>query len=323
MRIAVAQRFDGGDNVGAMPRRFAAILLCALLTVTCGGPRLKKIGKTNWFLDDVPAGKASPHLYWVNAGKRTVVDREILTYTLAGCLLYETSRPSMSRVVFGALPDKIPFPVIASDAFRPFKLTFEGLRRFELPKTDASGATILEMDFIPSSDICSLAYQQPPLVDGWADKQNLTFDRVTIEHVVLDVNGVSSVGNTTLSDEISHRHADVVDELIAAGANVNTANDAGVTPLMVAIAFDPESTRMMRGLLDAGAEIDEQDKGGLTALMYAARYGRKEAVTLLLARGANPTMRDNNGRTAAAFTGNSPESQELTRLLEDAAARHK
>jgi hypothetical protein len=312
-----------GDNVGGMRQRFVAVGLAALIALSCSGRPLKKVGKTNWFVDDVPPGKASPHLYWVKEGKRTLVDRQIISYAVAGCLLYETSRPSMSRVVFGALPDKVPVPVIASDAFRPFRLTFEGLRRFELPKTDENGTTTLEMDFIPSSDICSLAYRQPPFAEGWADKQNLNFTQLKIEHSVLDVNGVDSVGNTTLSDEVRQRHADVVDELITAGANVNAGNASGVTPLMVAIAFDPESSRMMQRLLDAGAEIDDQDKGGLTALMYAARYGRQEAVTLLLARGANPTIRDNQGRTAAAFTGSSVEAAELTRLLDAAAARRK
>jgi hypothetical protein len=228
----------------------------------------------------------------------------------------------MSMVVFGALPNKIPVPVTSSDAFRPFRLTLEGLRRFDAPRTNDAGVLTLDMDFITSSEICSQAYTQPAFTEDWAARQPLDFSRLQVQHIELSVNGADSVGNSTLADEIRQRHDDIVDELISAGANVNTANASGVTPLMGAIGANLESTRVLQRLLDAGADIDEQDKGGQTALMYAAKYRRKEAVKLLLARGANPTIRDNQGRTAAAHLSNYADT-ELTSLLDRAAAGHK
>jgi ankyrin repeat protein len=92
---------------------------------------------------------------------------------------------------------------------------------------------------------------------------------------------------------------------------------------MTAVAFDAESTAIMERLLDAGADIDLQNDGGETALMYAAKYGRKEALRILLARGANPAIRDNDGRTAAAVTGNSKDAAELSRIIEDAIRRRR
>lgn len=41
------------------------------------------------------------------------------------------------------------------------------------------------------------------------------------------------------------------------------------------------------------------DKRGLTALHYAARYGFKEIVKLLLTYGADINLRDSNGFNAA------------------------
>jgi ankyrin repeat protein len=57
--------------------------------------------------------------------------------------------------------------------------------------------------------------------------------------------------------------------------------------------------------------------------MLAGSRGKKEAVTILLERGADPTLRDDSGRTPAAMTGNSKENAELSALLEKAAAAHK
>ena len=307
----------------AFRRKAIVALALALLLVACGGPGLKKIQR-DWYVDDVPAGKASPHLYLVQEGKRVVVDRQILSYeTKAGCLLYETSRPNVARALFGVLPGKTPVAAVASDSFRPWHLAFDGARRFDAPRTDETGVTTLGMDYVEGNHICNLAYQAPPLEEGWADKAPPDFSRVEVKHTEFDVNGSDSVGNSTLSEEVRARHLDVVDALIGAGADVNAPNNGGITPLMTAISFDAESTALMRRLLDGGARVDAPDTRGKTALMWAAGYSRKEAVDLLLERGANPTLRDDTGRTAAAMTGNSKTAADLAALLEQAAATYK
>ena len=52
-------------------------------------------------------------------------------------------------------------------------------------------------------------------------------------------------------------------------------------------------------LIENGASTIIGDKRGLTALHYAARFGFKEIVKLLLAQGADINMRDGNGFNAA------------------------
>jgi ankyrin repeat protein len=176
------------------------------------------------------------------------------------------------------------------------------------------------MDFISINDICNLAHQRPEFTDDWAEQTPPNFTRVKTEHSELDVNGSDSVGNSTLSREIEQRHLEVVEELLRAGADANAANQYGITPLMTAIAYDANGTAIMERLLDAGADLDAQDDGGESALMYAAKYGRRPALEILLARGANPSIRDDSGRTAAARTGNSKEAGELSRVIEEAIA---
>jgi ankyrin repeat protein len=293
-----------------------------VVLLSCGGPRLKKILR-DWYIDDVPEGKPSPHLYLVQDGKRVVVDRQILSYeTKAGCLLYETSRPNVSRALFGVLPGKTPVAAAASDSFRPWHLAFDGARRFDAPRTDENGVTTLGMDYVEGNKICSLAYQAPPLEEGWADKAP-DFSRIEVAHTEFEVNGADSSGNSTLSEAVRERRVQVVDALLNAGADPNAANVAGITPLMTAVSFDPESTAILQRLLDAGAVVDAPDNRGKTALMWAAGYGRKEAVMLLLQHGANPGLRDDSGRTPAAMTGNSKEAADLSALLEKAAAGYR
>jgi ankyrin repeat protein len=56
---------------------------------------------------------------------------------------------------------------------------------------------------------------------------------------------------------------------------------------------------MLRTLLAKGAALDAADAGGTTALMRAAEFGRAESLEALLKAGANRTLKDRQGRTAA------------------------
>jgi ankyrin repeat protein len=56
---------------------------------------------------------------------------------------------------------------------------------------------------------------------------------------------------------------------------------------------------LVRLLLDKGGAIDARDDRGRTPLMIAAGLGHDEVVDLLLGRGADRTLRDKGGQTAA------------------------
>lgn len=71
-------------------------------------------------------------------------------------------------------------------------------------------------------------------------------------------------------------------------------------PLDVFDAAAVGRTRGLAELLDAEPELAQaRSADGSTALHLAARYDQRDAVELLLQRGADPAARDADGRTPA------------------------
>lgn len=90
--------------------------------------------------------------------------------------------------------------------------------------------------------------------------------------------------------------ADVAQVLMERGADVNKA---GWTPLHYAATKGDE--RIIALLLEHYAYIDAESPNGSTPLMMAAMYGTDSAVRQLLAAGADPTLKNALGLTAADF----------------------
>ena len=131
-----------------------------------------------------------------------------------------------------------------------------------------------------------------------------------------DANTRDKRGTTPLMYAAENGSVDAIRAILAAGANVNSANDFGATTLMWGIA-DAEK---VRALLAAGADVKAKSKMGRTPLhMAAANDGSSATVKLLLDRGANPTERDNQQSTPllAATAANDLASIKL--LLEHGA----
>ena len=78
---------------------------------------------------------------------------------------------------------------------------------------------------------------------------------------------------------------DLAVKLIDAGANVNTANDYGETPLTLALANG--NVALSEHLLKAGADRKVTRWNGETALMIAAGAGSVEEVKMLLDAGVD------------------------------------
>jgi ankyrin repeat protein len=85
-------------------------------------------------------------------------------------------------------------------------------------------------------------------------------------------------------------------QLIASGAEVNTKNLSGETPLMDAVSGD--SILIIDLLFFAGADPNIQSNNGNTALMIAARSGAKDMVQALLNAKADLNKKNNDGLTA-------------------------
>lgn len=90
----------------------------------------------------------------------------------------------------------------------------------------------------------------------------------------------------TLSDAIIYGTADLVKQMVDAGAEINEIDNYGYTPIVqCAIVNDVEKAKV---LLAAGAKVDFDDLTGRTALHWAADNANMELCELLLSYGANP-----------------------------------
>ncbi|HVK99684.1 MAG TPA: ankyrin repeat domain-containing protein [Dongiaceae bacterium] len=93
-----------------------------------------------------------------------------------------------------------------------------------------------------------------------------------------------------------------VEELIAAGVNINHRNADGTNCLWAAVA--PDRIDIADLLLKHGVDIDNQNKNGATTLMYASSTGKTTWVSFLLDHGANPLLESLDGYTALDLAGN-------------------
>lgn len=95
-------------------------------------------------------------------------------------------------------------------------------------------------------------------------------------------------------------HAEIVQVLIEAGANINALDEWGFSPLMA--ASEVGNVQVVRLLVRAGAEVNFinecQDCSGETALTLAAQSGYIDVVELLLRSGVDTTHQTDDGLTA-------------------------
>jgi ankyrin repeat protein len=88
---------------------------------------------------------------------------------------------------------------------------------------------------------------------------------------------------------------EMVDLLIASGADVNAKNKNKETLLHHCAIFSEES--LAKVLIDRGADINAKDISGRTPLHWAAITGSHKVANLLLTNGADANTRDSRGYT--------------------------
>ena len=91
-------------------------------------------------------------------------------------------------------------------------------------------------------------------------------------------------------------HADIVKQLVGAGANLALTTETGNTALM--LASEAGTTASVNELLRVMSAVDTKNNVGDTALILAARKGHQDAVAALLKAGANPRLKNNRRQEA-------------------------
>ena len=120
--------------------------------------------------------------------------------------------------------------------------------------------------------------------------------KVLLETPGIDLEARSANGNTALMMAAYKHKREAVDALLAKGAKVN---QSGWTALHYAASAG--DLPIMRLFLARGAKVDAYAPTNITPLMFAAREGQEEAVKLLLASGADASLKSSHGWTAAQF----------------------
>lgn len=105
-------------------------------------------------------------------------------------------------------------------------------------------------------------------------------------------------GRTPLMMALEGQHPETARRLVEAGTDLSLARDDGTTPLMLATA-DHDHELMLR-MIERGAPLDafRPEKRAATALLQAVTGDDLEALEILLAAGADPTITDYKGRSA-------------------------
>lgn len=116
-------------------------------------------------------------------------------------------------------------------------------------------------------------------------------------------------GATPLHNAAFNNNKEMVELLLANGADVNAKDNGGQTPLFYSIYIGKKTTAEL--LLAHGADVNAKDVGGMTPLHWATSHGHNEVVNevveVLLAHGADVNAKNTWGRMPlylAAINGN-------------------
>jgi hypothetical protein len=132
-----------------------------------------------------------------------------------------------------------------------------------------------------------------------------------------DVNYANQYGYTALNVASHYGYEGVVARLIAAGVNVNAADEDGRTALIWASEFHHEA--VVAQLIRAGADMNAADNMGKTALIYASAVDSEAVVAQLIAAGADISAGNQYGYNALMYASEYGHEAVVAQLIDAGA----
>jgi ankyrin repeat protein len=130
----------------------------------------------------------------------------------------------------------------------------------------------------------------------------IALNRLDIVRQFLETAGESPFvreDNTLLIYAIIQNRAEIAQEFLKLGIDIDRTDKNGYTPLRYAV--DRNLTAVARELLKAGADVNRIDRHGQTPLMFAVTVGRPDMISLLLESGADTGIASPEGDTAMSL----------------------
>ncbi len=123
-----------------------------------------------------------------------------------------------------------------------------------------------------------------------------------VEYLVkhgVHINRVHKSGSTAVSLAVWKNHTPISLFLIGRGADINNCDEFGDIPLIDASKHG--EAKVTYALIQRRSPLNHRNKKGQTALMLAAGGGHEDCVLLLRSAGADASLKDAGGRTAADY----------------------
>ncbi|MCS7244590.1 MAG: ankyrin repeat domain-containing protein [candidate division WOR-3 bacterium] len=134
--------------------------------------------------------------------------------------------------------------------------------------------------------------------------------------LIIVILGCNQIYKNSYSQELivstSKGELSKVKDLIKKGADINSKNEYGKTPLHIAVENNYED--IVKVLLENKADVNIKDNNGNTPLHIAVMKGNEYIIKELLKNGANENIKNNDGKT--------PKELAIENGIEDLFKKH-